>query len=96
MRLSFSLFSSGREQAGRTDNFPSSAVVTNAGAPKRSILSSLLYSHFTHGCIAKYDRDHIIKFAGRKKLMEGLQNNDESFFSTDRSLWSGGVKIKLI
>ncbi len=50
----------------RIDNFTSSAVVMNADAPQRCILSSLLYSHFTHDCIAKYDRDHIIKFASGK------------------------------
>ena len=79
------------------DNFTSCAVVMNAGAPQRCILSSLLYSHFTHDCIAKYDRHHIIKFAGRK-LIEGIQNNDESSF-TERSLCdsqSGEVKIKSI
>lgn len=55
------------------DNFTSSAVVMNAGAPQRCILSSLLYSHFTHGCSAKCDRDHIIKFAGGKTDRENSE-----------------------
>lgn len=55
-----------RERALRTDNFTSSAVVMNAGALQRCIPGSLLYSHFTHDCIAKYDRDRVIKFVSSK------------------------------
>lgn len=37
----------------------------NAGAPLGGVLASL--GHFTHGCVAMCDRDHVIKRAGRKK-----------------------------
>lgn len=65
-----SLFWLGEKQ---WDHFTSSAAVMNAGAPQRCILSSLLYSHFTHGCIAKCDSDHIIKFEGRKTDRENSE-----------------------
>lgn len=63
--LSFLLREELRQEV-KIDHFVSSAVVMNTGAPQRCTLSSLLYSHFTHDCIAKYDRDHIIKFASGK------------------------------
>lgn len=76
--LKFSLFFifTGEEKALGTDNSTSSAVVMKACAPQRCFLFSLLYSHFTHDCLAQYDRDHIIKFVSRK-VIEGIQNNDE-------------------
>ena len=37
--------------------------ILNTGAPQECVLSPLLYSLFTHDCVARYDSNIIIKFA---------------------------------
>lgn len=86
------------EENKQWDNFSSSAVVINAGAPQGCILTSLLYSHFTHGCVAICDRDHIIKCAGGKTDREKPEYwwvplRTEVVSVARRS---AGVKVKLI
>lgn len=47
-------------------DFASPALVMNAGVPQRCVHGSLLYSHFTHGRVAKCDSGCVIKSAGGK------------------------------
>jgi hypothetical protein len=40
-----------------------SSLILNTGAPQGCVLSPLLYSLFTHDCVAKHASNSIIKFA---------------------------------
>jgi hypothetical protein len=50
-------------QVVRVGNSTSATLILNTGAPQGCVLSPLLYSLFTHDCVAKDDFNIIIKFA---------------------------------
>ena len=51
----------GRPQVVRVGNNTSATLILNTVVPQGCVLSPLLYSLFTHDCVAKHDT--IIKFA---------------------------------
>jgi hypothetical protein len=53
----------GRPQVVRVGYNTSATMILNTGAPQECMLSPLLYSLFTHNCMAKHDSNTIIKFA---------------------------------
>ena len=55
-------FLTGRSQVVKTGNNISTSLILNTGAPQGCMLSSLLYSLFTHNCVAKHSSNSIIKF----------------------------------
>ena len=56
-------FLTGRPQVVSVGNNTSATLILNTGAPQGSVLSPLLYSLFTHDCMARHDSNTIIKFA---------------------------------
>ena len=56
-------FLTGCPQVVRVDNNTSAMLILNTGAPQGCVLSPLLYSLFTHDCMARHDSNTIIKFA---------------------------------
>ena len=48
---------------GREGNNTSATLILNTGAPQGCVLSPLLYSLFTHDCMARHDSNTIIKFS---------------------------------
>ena len=56
----------GRPQVIRVGNNTSATLILNTGAPQGCLLSPVLYSIFTHDCVAKHDSNTIIKFADDK------------------------------
>ena len=56
-------FLTGRPQVVRVSNNTSASLILNTGASQGCVLSPLLYSLFTHDCVAKHDYNTIIKFA---------------------------------
>ena len=52
----------GHPQVVRVGNNTSAMLILNTGAPQGCVLSPLLYSLFTHDCVAKHSNT-IIKFA---------------------------------
>jgi hypothetical protein len=53
----------GCHQVVRLGNITSTTLILNTGAPQGCVLSPLLYSLFTHDCVAKHDSNTIIKFS---------------------------------
>ena len=56
--------SDGPPQVVRVGNNISTLLILNTGAPQGCVLSLLLYSLFTHDCVAMHASNSIIKFAG--------------------------------
>ena len=52
-----------RPQVVRVGSNISATLILITGAPQGCLLSPLLYSLFTHDCMARHDSNNIIKFA---------------------------------
>ena len=61
----------------RVGNNISTPLILNTGAPQRCVLSPLLYSLFTHDCVATHASNSIIKFAYDTTVVGLITNNDE-------------------
>ena len=55
-------FLTGRPHVVRVGNNTSATLILNTGAPQGCVLSPLLYSLFTHDCVARHEYKTIIKF----------------------------------
>uniref|UniRef100_A0A4W5MJ42 Reverse transcriptase domain-containing protein n=1 Tax=Hucho hucho TaxID=62062 RepID=A0A4W5MJ42_9TELE len=73
-------FLTGRPQVVRIGNNISTLLILNTGAPQGCVLSPLLYSLFTHDCVAKHASNSIIKFAYDTKVVGLITNNDETAY----------------
>ena len=51
----------GRHQVVKVGNNTSATLILNTGAPHGCMLSPLLYSWFTHDCMAMHDSNTLIK-----------------------------------
>jgi hypothetical protein len=52
----------------------------NTGVPQRCVLSPLLYSLFTHYCVATHDSNSIIKFADDTTVVGLITNDDKTAY----------------
>uniref|UniRef100_A0A4W5L6E0 Reverse transcriptase domain-containing protein n=1 Tax=Hucho hucho TaxID=62062 RepID=A0A4W5L6E0_9TELE len=73
-------FLTGRSQVVRVGNNISTPLILNTGAPQGCVLSPLLYSLFTHDCVAKHASNSIIKFADDTTVVGLITNNDETAY----------------
>ena len=55
-------FLTGHPQVVKVGNNTSATLILNTGDPQRCVLSPLLYSLFTHDCMARQDSNTIIQF----------------------------------
>ena len=55
-------------------------LILNTGAPQTCVLSPLLYSLFTHDCVAKHDSKTIIKFSDNTTVVGLITDNDETAY----------------
>ena len=53
-------FLTGRPQVVRVGSNTSATLIVNTGAPQGCMLSPLLYSLFTHDCVARHDSNTTI------------------------------------
>ena len=76
-------FLTGHPQVVKVSNNTSATLILNTGAPQGCVLSPLLYSLFTHNCVAKHDTNTIIKFAYNTTVVGLITNNDETAYRED-------------
>jgi hypothetical protein len=73
------VFLTGRSQVVRVGNI-FTPLILNTGAPQGCVLSPLLYSLFTHDCVATHASNSIIKFADDTIVVGLITNNDETAY----------------
>ena len=64
----------------KVGNNTSATLILNTGAPQVCVLSPLLYSLFTHDCLAMHVSNSIIKFADDTTIVGLITNNDETAY----------------
>ncbi|CDQ66175.1 unnamed protein product [Oncorhynchus mykiss] len=73
-------FLKGSPQVVRVGNIISTPLILNTGAPQGCVLSPLLYSLFTHDCVAMHASNSIIKFADDTTVVGLITNNDKTAY----------------
>ena len=69
-------------------------LIINTRAPQGCMLRPLLYSLFTHGCVATHVSNSIIKFADNTTVLGLITNNDETAYRVRRESPGGVVSGK--
>ena len=67
-------------QVVRVGNNISTPLILNTGDPQGCVLSPILYSLFTHDCMAMHASNSIIKFADDTTVVGLITNNDETAY----------------
>ena len=78
------------QEVVRIDKNMSATLILNTGAPQGCVLSPLLYSLFTHDCMAKHNSNTIIKFANNTKVVGLITDNEETAYKEvvrELALW---------
>jgi hypothetical protein len=73
-------FLTGHPQVVSVGSNTSAMLILNTGTPHGCVLSLLLYSLFTHGCMARHDSNTIIKFADDTTVVCLITDNDETAY----------------
>uniref|UniRef100_A0A8C6L2U8 Reverse transcriptase domain-containing protein n=1 Tax=Nothobranchius furzeri TaxID=105023 RepID=A0A8C6L2U8_NOTFU len=73
-------FLTNRPQVVRVGKYTSSSLILSTGTPQGCVLSPLLYSLFTHDCVAKHESNIIIKFADDTTIIGLITGNDEAAY----------------
>jgi hypothetical protein len=73
-------FLTGRPQVVMVGNNISTSLTLNTGAPQGCVLSPLLYSLFSHDCIAMHTPNSIIKFADDTTVVGLITKNHETAY----------------
>ncbi|KAI4894750.1 hypothetical protein NFI96_033825, partial [Prochilodus magdalenae] len=80
-------FLTGRPQVVRVGNSFSSTLTLSTGAPQGCVLSPLLYSLFTHDCVARQTTNVIFKFAD-STILGHITDGDETVYRKEVSTLS--------
>uniref|UniRef100_A0A8C9VFB8 Reverse transcriptase domain-containing protein n=1 Tax=Scleropages formosus TaxID=113540 RepID=A0A8C9VFB8_SCLFO len=73
-------FLTGRRQVVRMGRNISSPLTLNTGAPQGCVLSPLLYSLYTHDCVATHSSNAIVKFADDTTVVGLITDSDEAAY----------------
>ena len=81
----------------RIGNHTSATLILNIGAPQGCVLSPLLYSLFTHDCMARNNSNTIIKCANDTTVVGLITDNHETAYREVRYLavWSQDNNLSL-
>ena len=82
----------------RVGSNTSVTLILNTGAPQGCVLSPLLYSLFTHDCMARHDSNTIIKFADDTTVVGLITDNDETAYREevrDLAIWCQDNNLSL-
>ena len=71
---------------GKVGNNTSAMLILNTAAPQGCVVSPLLYSLFTHDCLATHVSNLIIKFANDTTVVGLITNNYETAYREVRAL----------
>ena len=73
-------FLTGRPLVVKVGNNTSTPLILNIGAPQGCVLSPLLYSLFTHDCVAMHASNSIIEFADDTTVVGLITNKNETAY----------------
>ena len=73
-------FLSGRRQVVRMGNIKSDPLTLNTGAPQGCVLSPLLYSLYTHDCVATHSSNVVTKYADDTTVMGLIDSDNETAY----------------
>ena len=73
-------FLTGLPQVVKVGNNTYTSLILNTGAQQGCVFSSLLYSLFTHDCVATHASNSIIKFADNTTVVGLITNNGETAY----------------
>ena len=78
-----------RPQVVRVGRHTSSSLTLSTGSPQGCVLSPLLYSLFTHNCVAKSSENSIIKCVDNTVVVGLISDNEKGYLDevADLSLW---------
>lgn len=83
-------FLTGRPQVVQMGNITSTSLILSTGSPQGCVLSPLLYSLFTHDCVATHSSNTIVKYADDTTVIGLISDDDESAYRDEirsPSLW---------
>ena len=86
-------FLTGRLQVVRVGSNTSATLILNTGARHGCVLSPLLYSLFTHDCVARYDSNTIINFADDTTVVGLITTTTRQPIGRRSETWPGGARI---
>lgn len=73
-------FLSYRPQVVKVGRFTSNSITLSVGAPQGCVLSPLLYSLYTHDCVASHSSTSIVKFTDDTVVLGLISNNNETAY----------------